>query len=326
MLPSRETRLRMFFFMLLARRLDERAWALFRQGKIAYHISGIWHEAIQVAAAMVLRPEHDWVAPYYRDLGLMLVLGMTAKEYMLGLMGKKGDPASQGRQMPGSWSLRRSNVLSVSSSVAAQAAQAVGVGLAMKLRGGDQTVLVSMGEGATCYGEWFESVNWAVLHQLPVIFLIENNQYAVSRRQDALMPVRDVVDRARGLGLPGVLVDGTSSTAVYQVIEEAVQRARQGGGPTLVEARTYRMTPHSSDDDDRSYRQRQEVEAHRQDDPLLAAQRMLESDGSLSQAKLAELESRVAETVEDAVAFAEQAPFPAPDDMAGAVFAPVGEA
>ena len=250
---STESMLEMYWLMVLSRRLDERTWILHRQGKIAFHISAIGHEAAQVGAAMALRRGEDWIAPYYRDLAMMIALGFTPKEFMLGVMGKKGEPNSGGRQMPSHWSLKRMNVISHSSPVGTQASHAAGIGFAIKMRGDDTVVLTSIGEGSTSQGEWYEAVNWAAIHQLPVIFMVENNRYAISVRQEKQMAVDKVANKALGLGLPGVTVDGLDAMAVHRAMSKAAERARSGGGPTIVETMVHRMTPHSSDDDDRSY-------------------------------------------------------------------------
>lgn len=318
---SKENLLEMYWTMLLSRRLDERAWVLHRQGKIAFHISGIGHEAAQVAVAFALRRGKDWVVPYYRDLALMLALGLTPREFMLGLMGKDGDPCSGGRQMPSHWSLRRANVVSHSSPVATQTTHAAGIGLGIKMRGDDAVVLTSTGEGSTSQGEWYEGVNWAAVHKLPVIFLVENNVYAISVRMERQMAVKHVADKAKGLGLPGVTVDGTDVFAVHKVMEEAVARARNGEGPTLVEARVHRLTPHSSDDDDRTYRPREEIEAIKKQDPLEVFRRQLMEQGVLTEEIVNEMEARAKEAVEDAVAYAEAAPYPGLDVAKGPVYA-----
>src|SRR3990170_3245207 len=258
---SQETLLEMYRYMVLSRRLDERAWVLHRQGKVAFHISAIGHEAAQVGAVFALRRGQDWLVPYYRDLAMLLALGLTPLEFMLGLMGKEGEPSSGARQMPSHWSLRRANVVSHSSPVATQSCHASGIGLGIKMRGDEAVVLTTIGEGSTSQGEWYEAVNWAAVHRLPVIFLVENNTYAISVRQEMQMAVAGAAGKAAGLGLPGVSVDGLDVVAVYQAVAEAAARARRGDGPTLVEARVHRLTPHSSDDDDRSYRPRAEVEA-----------------------------------------------------------------
>jgi 2-oxoisovalerate dehydrogenase E1 component alpha subunit len=307
---SKDVLREMYWTMLLARRLDERAWVLHRQGKIAFHISGIGQEAAQVGAAFALRRGHDWWLPYYRDLALMIALGLTPLDFMLSLMGKKGEPSSGARQMPSHWSLRGANVVSQSSPVATQTPHAAGIGLGIKLRGDDAVVLTTIGEGSTAQGEWYEGVNWAAVHRLPVIFLVENNLYAISVRQDQQMAVADVAQKAAGLGLPGVAVDGLDVLEVHQVIREAAERARRGDGPTLVEAKVYRLTPHSSDDDDRSYRSREEVESWKQRDPLALFREALMERKVLSEDADQEMEGRAREQVDEAVRQAEAAPYP----------------
>ncbi len=299
-----------YWLMVLSRRLDERAWILHRQGKIAFHISAIGHEAAQVGAAMAIRRGEDWIVPYYRDLAMMIALGFTPKEFMLGVMGKKGEPNSGGRQMPNHWSMRRMNVVSHSSVVATQAVHAAGIGFAMKLRGDDAIVLTSIGEGSTSQGEWYEAVNWAAIHKLPVIFLVENNLYAISVRQEKQMAVDKVADKAAGLGLPGVTIDGLDAMAVYRAVTEAAARARSGGGPTIVETMVNRMTPHSSDDDDRSYRPREELEALKAQDPLDLQRDKLLAAGILTEEAEGEFQERANVEVEQAVEFATEAPYP----------------
>ncbi len=307
---STERLLEMYWLMVLSRRLDERTWILHRQGKIAFHISAIGHEAAQVGAAMALRRGEDWIAPYYRDLAMMIALGFTPKEFMLGVMGKKGEPNSGGRQMPSHWSLKRMNVISHSSVVGTQAVHAAGIGFAMKLRGDDAVVLSSIGEGSTSQGEWYEAVNWAAIHQLPVIFMVENNRYAISVRQEKQMAVDKVADKALGLGLPGVTVDGLDAISVHQAVAEAAERARSGGGPTIVETMVNRMTPHSSDDDDRSYRPREELEAQKAQDPVHLQRDKLLAAGILTEEAENELQERAKIEVEQAVEYATEAPYP----------------
>lgn len=307
---STENLLEMYWLMVLSRRVDERTWILHRQGKIAFHISAIGHEAAQVGAIMALRRGQDWIAPYYRDLAMMIALGFTPKEFMLGVMGKKGEPNSGGRQMPSHWSLKRMNVVSHSSVVATQAVHAAGIGFAIKMRGDDVVVLTSIGEGSTSQGEWYEAVNWAAIHKLPVIFMVENNLYAISVRQEKQMAVDKVADKAAGLGLPGVTVDGLDAMAVYRTMTEAAARARAGGGPTIVETMVNRMTPHSSDDDDRNYRPREELEALKAQDPLDLHRDKLLAAGILTEEADAEMQARAKKEVEQAVEFATEAPYP----------------
>jgi 2-oxoisovalerate dehydrogenase E1 component alpha subunit len=316
-----ETKLEMFWTLLLSRRLDERAWVLHRQGKIAFHISGIGHEAAQVGAAFALRRGYDWIAPYYRDLALMLAVGYTPAEFMLSLMGKKGEPNSGGRQMPSHWGLKRANVVSHSAPVATQCVHAAGIGLAIKLRKENKVVFTTLGEGSTSQGEWYEAVNWAAVHKLPVIFMVQNNMYAISEPTSKQMAVPSAADKACGLGLRGVSVDGTNVFETYEVMQEAVDRARNGEGPSLIEARLYRITPHSSDDDDRSYRSREEVEENKKKDPMIINQQLLEKEGLLTKKILEDMEVKAKTMVDEAVQIATDAPYPDVSEGAYPVFA-----
>lgn len=311
----------MFWTMLLARRLDERAWALHRQGRIAFHISGIGHEAAQIGAAFALNRGYDWVCPYYRDLALMIAFGYSPRDFVLALMGKREDVTSGGRQMPSHWGFRQANIVSHSAPVATQTVHAAGIGLAIKLRKEDKVVLTTIGEGSTSQGEWYEAVNWAAVHQLPVVFMVENNQYAISVPASKQMAVKSSAEKACGLGLPGITVDGNDLFGTYAVFEEAVARARSGGGPSVIEARIYRITPHSSDDDDRSYRTREEVEQHKREDGFLRTRALLEKEGILTTAQLEEMEARAKSMIEDAVAYGEAAPYPDPEEARIPVYA-----
>lgn len=319
----RETLLEMYYQMLRSRRLDERAWTLHRQGKIAFHISAIGHEATQLGAAYALRRGYDWFAPYYRDLTLMLCLGLTPREFALSLYGKAGEPSSLARQMPSHFGLKRANVISTSAPVATQIPQAAGIALAIKLSGHDKVVLACIGEGSTSQGEWYEGLNWAAVHRLPLICLVQNNTYAISVPQKLQMAIPNVADRAAAFGMPGVVVDGNDALAVLRAVREAADRARRGDGPTLVEAKTYRPVPHSSDDDDRSYRSREEVEEWKRRDPILLFKTYLELQGLLTTKMNDEIETRVAAEVDDAVKFAEEAPYPDLQIAAGPVYATV---
>ena len=318
---SAETKREMFWTMLLARRLDERAWALHRQGRIAFHISGIGHEAAQVGAAFAIKPGYDWVASYYRDLALMLALGYSPLDFVLALMGKRDESTSGGRQMPSHWSSKRANVISNSSPVATQSVHAAGIALAIKLHHEDKVVLTTIGEGSTSQGDWYEAVNWAAVHQLPVIFMVENNQYAISEPVDRQMAVKSAADKACGLGLTGIKVDGNDLYQTYAAFAEAVDQARKGGGPTVIETRIYRITPHSSDDDDRSYRSREEVEENKRSDGFLRTRNTLEREGVLSPQEIDAMDAKAKDIIEQAVKEADAAPYPDPEEARYPVYA-----
>jgi 2-oxoisovalerate dehydrogenase E1 component alpha subunit len=228
---SDEQALEMYWYILLSRRLDERMWILHRQHEVAFHISGIGHEAAQVGAAFALKRGYDFIHPYYRDMALALAAGMTPRELMLSLYGKQGEPSSGARQMPAHYGSRALKIVSGSSPVATQIPQASGIGFAIRYKGTDEVVLTCFGEGSTAEGDFHEGLNWAGIHKLPVIFLCQNNQYAISVPISKEMPVKNVADRAAAYGMPGVIVDGNDAVETYRVVRDAVQRARRGEGP-----------------------------------------------------------------------------------------------
>lgn len=320
---SAETLLAMYEVMLLSRKLDERMWILNRQGKVPFHISGLGHEACQVGTAFAMRRGHDWLHPYYRDLAFNLALGVTPTDLMLPLFGKAADPSSGGRQMPAHFGNPRLRIVSGSSPVATQVPQAAGIAFAAKLRGLDEVVVTCLGEGSTSQGDFHEGLNWAAVHKLPVVFLVQNNQYAISVPLSKQMGVANVADRGDAYGMPGVMVDGNDVLESYNAAAEALLRARRGDGPTLLEAKTYRPVPHSSDDDDRSYRSRAEVEEWKQKDPILRAERLLRARDLLTDATRDEVQQRVMTLVDQATDFAIQAPYPRPEEALGPVFGPL---
>jgi 2-oxoisovalerate dehydrogenase E1 component alpha subunit len=258
----------MYRAMLTARLVDEAAFRLNRQGKAPFVVPVSGHEGCQIGTAWALERGRDVWLPYYRDLGVVLVAGMTPYEVFLGLFAKADDPASGGRQMPAHWSSRRLGIISGSSPIGTQIPHASGIAYAVKYRGEDAVVATWFGEGATSEGDWHEGLNFAGIHRLPVVFICENNRYAISVEQSKQMAVANVADRAAAYGFPGVVVDGNDVLACFAAMKEAVGRARSGQGPTLIECKTYRFQPHTSDDDDRTYRSREEVEKARLHDPV----------------------------------------------------------
>lgn len=318
---TEESMKEMYYYMLLARSLDERMWLLNRQGKAPFVISCQGHEAIQAGAVAAMQVGKDWFLPYYRDLCLMLAVGMTPREAMLQHFARREDPNSGGRQMPGHYGYRRLKVVTGSSPVATQLCHAVGIALASKLRGLDEVTIVSHGEGATSKGDWHESLNLAGIHKLPVIFLCQNNQYAISVPVPQQVAGGSVAARGAGYGMPGVEVDGTDALEVYAATQEAAMRARSGDGPTLIEARTYRLTAHSSDDNDRTYRGREEIEEWRVKEPLPKFRQYLIDNGVATEEEIGELKARIDGEVNDATDYAETAPDPVAEDITQYVYA-----
>jgi 2-oxoisovalerate dehydrogenase E1 component alpha subunit len=313
--------LEMYRYMLLARMLDERMWLLNRSGKAPFVISCQGHEAAQVGAALALERGKDITFPYYRGLASVLVMGMTPREVMLAIFARAADPASGGRQMPAHYGHRALKIVTQSSPVGTQIPQAAGVGLAEKIKGGDAVAWVSFGEGTTSQGDFHEGVNLAAVHKLPVIFQCENNDYAISVPMNMQMAIASVADRGAAYGIPGVRVDGTDVIQCYAATRTAVARARSGAGPTLIEAKCVRMTPHSSDDNDRTYRPAEEIKSLRQNDPLARFQTYLRGEGLLDDAREQELRQQIAHEVDDATTFAEQSPLPEPSTLLQHVYA-----
>jgi 2-oxoisovalerate dehydrogenase E1 component alpha subunit len=316
-----ECLLNMYRQMVLARALDRRMWVLNRQGRAPFVISGQGHEAAQVGAVSALRPGVDWLAPYYRDLGACVALGMTARDFMLGVFARAEDPSSGGRQMPSHFGFKDLRVITTSSVVATQMLHAAGVAYAARVRGLDEVVLASLGEGGTSEGDWHEALNFASVHRLPLICLVQDNAYAISVPHRLQMGVDSVTARAQGYGIAGATVDGGDILAVRSVAEAAVERARTGGGPTLIAAQVARFTSHSSDDDQRRYRSPDELEAMLRRDPIERFRGHLLDAGLLDDDGDERVQQECTAEVDEAVAYAETAPAPDPADLARHVFA-----
>ena len=283
--------LAMYRMVALARAVDERMWILNRAGRIPFVISGQGHEGAQVGVTWALRKGFDWIAPYYRSIAMCMTFGMSARDIMLAQYARASDPSSGGRQMPGHYGDRHHNLLSVSSPVATQILHAVGIALAAKIRGTGQVALTAMGEGSSNQGDVHEALNFAAIHKLAVIFLVENNGFAISVPWQKQMPTEDVADRAKGYGIPGVIVDGCDAIACYRTAREAVKRARRGDGPTLIEAVTYRLEAHTTADDTSRYRSDDEAAEWRARDPVERFLRVLRDGGVVDDAFVAEVEA-----------------------------------
>jgi 2-oxoisovalerate dehydrogenase E1 component alpha subunit len=318
---SAERLLEMHEAMLLARAVDERQWILNRQGREAFHISCQGHEGSGVGSAFALDRERDVMVPYYRSLAAVLAFGVTPLDVFLSALARATDRMTGGRQMPAHYGLASARILTSGSPVATQIPHATGAALASKIRGDGGVSLVYFGDGASSKGDFHEGLNFAAIHKLPVIFVCENNQYAISVPTSKQMAVRSVADRAVGYGMFGASIDGTDPLAVYACVKQAADRARAGEGPTLIESNVVRLTPHSSDDDDRRYRPESEREEARHRDPLNVFARYLRAHDLLDDARESEMRKRVQETVEAALEEAEAAPEPQADTAFDHVYA-----
>ncbi len=256
----------LFREMLLLRAFDEKAMALQRAGRIGFFVPSFGQEAAETGSAFALR-DGDWVFPSYRDQGVALVRGCPLQTLVGQLFGNASDP-TKGRQMPNHWCDRKIPIVSVSSPVGTQLPHAVGAANAAKLRGEKIAVIAYFGDGGSSTGEFHAAMNFAGVYRTPNVFFCSNNQYAISVPFSRQTAVASIAAKAEGYGFAGVRVDGNDLLAVYKVTRDALEKARAGGGPTLIEALTYRAGPHSTSDDPTRYRSREEVDAWEAKDPL----------------------------------------------------------
>ncbi|MGB8908859.1 MAG: thiamine pyrophosphate-dependent dehydrogenase E1 component subunit alpha [Candidatus Cybelea sp.] len=311
--------------MVMQRGLENRGFQLNRQGKIPFASASEGHEGVQAGAAMAFVRGKDLLVPYYRDLGLALGIGVTPYEVLLSLFARAADH-SAGRQFPHHYASRRLGVHTISSVIAAQLPHAVGAAYAFQFRDErGRAVLTTFGDGATSEGEWHESLNFAAVHSLPIVFLCENNEWAISTPLAKQMAQPDIYKRAEGYGMPGVVVDGMDPIACYAAVGAALDRARCGAGPTLVEAKCYRFLAHTTDDDDRTYRSREEVETRRKDDPVPCFERLLIEQSILSPQGAEALKRSVLEEINEATDRAEAMTYPSPAELYERVYAERGD-
>lgn len=302
--------------MLLSRAIDHKAMNLLRQGKTFFHISGSGHEAIQTAVGLSLDHKSDWIFPYYRDIGLVLTFGLTPYEFFLQCFAKASDPASGGRQLPTHWGHTKINLPSQSSPTGTQFLQAVGVALASVKKGKPHIAYVSSGEGTTSQGEFHEAINWASREKLPVLFVIQNNGYAIS------VPVKNqsggknnsIAEMMSGYhNLLRINLDGTNFFESYEKVQEAVKYIEEGKGPVLIEANVVRLQSHSSSDDQKKYRDHKELDEELKRDPIDQFSKWLIKEGLLSVNEFEKIKFEITEEVNAAAdkALAEADPNPA---------------
>jgi 2-oxoisovalerate dehydrogenase E1 component alpha subunit len=316
-----EEYLRLHRWMCLTKALDDRMHILVKQGRAPFVGSARGHEGVQVASTAALGPD-DWLVPHYRGLGNALTKGLTPREWMLAVFSKLDDPLSAGRNIPGGcFSCRRLKIASVSQVVATWIPKAAGIAYAAQLRGSGEVVLCTFGDGATSKGDFHEGLNFAAVHRLPVVFVCENNQYAISvpLRLQAGNP--NLVERAAGYGMEGVVVDGTDVPVTYAACKAAVARARAGEGPTFVEARIWRINSHTSEDNQARYRTPEELEEATSHDPLVRFEAWLAARGWLRTDDAQRIREECDREASEAADWAEQQPDPRPEDLETNVFA-----
>ncbi|MGH9968992.1 MAG: alpha-ketoacid dehydrogenase subunit alpha/beta [Pyrinomonadaceae bacterium] len=333
---TREQMVGIYRTMYLSRKLDDKEIQLKGQSKIFFQISGAGHEAVLVAAGMLLRPGYDWFYPYYRDRALCLQLGMTPLEQLLSAVGAEKDPNSHGRQMPSHWGHKKLNIVSQSSPTGTQLLQAVGCAeagyrvklvkeLKKRVEGfhADEVTYVSMGDGTTSEGETWEALNTACNLKLPVLFLLEDNGYAISVPVEVQTPGGNFSKLVENF--PNLLVercDGTDVLESYAALQQAVEHCRQGKGPALVHARVIRPYSHSLSDDEKLYRPDEERTADSGRDPIKRFGALLIDEGLINQDELQQIKTDVDRQVNEATDLALASPQPAPETATLYVFSP----
>jgi 2-oxoisovalerate dehydrogenase E1 component alpha subunit len=287
----------------LARALDERMWRLARAGRAHFAVPCSGHEAIGAGYALAMRAGVDWVSPHYRDLAAMLVLGMTAREVMLGFFSRPSDPNARGRQPYAHFGSRKLHVLSQQGPQPNHCSHGVGCAWGSKLLGDGSVSVIAFGDGGAQKGEVHESMNVAAIHKLPCVFVVHRNGWTQSVKRCDQYATETLVARAAGYGIPGIAVDGADVETMYAAANDAFARARAGEGPTLIDAACVRFGPNTSNDDDSRYRDRAELETLRASaDPLLRVRALVDAEWA------AKIDAENAAVAEEAAEWAEAQP------------------
>jgi 2-oxoisovalerate dehydrogenase E1 component len=314
-----ETTLELYRKMLTVFFVEERMKIFVKQGKCSFNASTRGHEKVQIGMTMLLRPGFDWFFPYYRSKALAIGLGMPLKDVFLGMLSREGDPNSNGRNMAEHFSSRELNLVSRTAVTATQYLNAVGVARALREEGEGRVVHVSSGEGATSEGEFFEALNWAGREKLPVVFLVQNNGYAISVPQQE-QTGSEVHRIAQGFGIRTFHLDGTWFESMYQQLPPAIESVRRGAGPILFEADVVRLDPHSSSDDHRKYRSPDELAALAGRDPIFRTENYLIRNGVLTAAEVEAFRASIKAEVDQAAAEADSHPQPATHNLLAHIY------
>tara|TARA_B000000460_G_scaffold242104_1_gene209462 strand:+ start:1755 stop:3761 length:2007 start_codon:yes stop_codon:yes gene_type:complete len=305
--------LKVYQKMALARRLDEKMITMIRQAKSFFHIACSGHEAAQLAAAVNLKSGLDWIFPYYRDAALTIGLGVTSKDHLLGFLARKDDKASGGRQLPQHFGHKDLRIVSQSSATGTQYLQSVGTAQTLKWEGKKEVVYVSSGEGTTSQGEFHEALNWASREKLPIIFHIEDNEYAISVHISEQTSGGSIYSMVSGYqNLARYNIDGTDFFEANLAFQKAVDRARKGKGPSVIVSNVVRLYPHSSSDDQRKYRTEAELEADKKRDPILRFENSCIEANTIKMKEFDKIRNEVSAIVDEETIWAEKQDHPAP--------------
>jgi 2-oxoisovalerate dehydrogenase E1 component len=306
--------------MLTVYYVEERLKIFDRLGKVSFHASSRGHEKLQIGMTLLLKPRHDWFFTYYREKGIAIGLGMSLKDIFLGMLSRQSDPNSVGRNMPEHWSSRELRIVAQTAATGTQFLPAVGMARAMRRDGGGEIVYVSSGEGATSEGEFFEALNWASRERLPVLFVIQNNGYAISVPQ-SVQTSSEIHRIAQGFGMPTYTIDGTWFEPMYQMLPPIVEKMRQGSGPALVEGQVIRMESHSSSDDQKKYRSQEELNEMLDRDPIHQTERYLHRHRILTEEQMQQMRDQTKAEVDRAADEADQEPAPRTDGILAHIYA-----
>lgn len=318
---EREQLLTLYRNMLTQRAVDTRGFQLNRQGKIAIAMGSEGHEAVQAGTGLAFVRGVDLLYPYYRNTGLILACGFSLADLFRSQFARSTDRTG-GRSIINHITGKAHGIASISSIIAAHLPHAVGAAWALRARNErERVVFAQFGEGATSEGEWHEAMNFAAVHRLPVLFVCENNQWAISTPIAKQMVVPDVYRKAAGYGMRGVVCDGFDPVAVYRTVTEARAFVASGAGPCLVEAKCYRFLSHTTDDDDRTYRTSDEVARYRANDPVPTFEAWLIAAGIIDAAQAQALRAEIAALVNDTTDAVEREPLPDAADLYGDVYA-----
>jgi len=308
-LPAAELQ-KLYRLMIATRTLDDRGLALQRQGRIGFYLQSTGQEASHLGTAYALK-DSDWLFPAYRQPGILLLRSVPIHKIVCEWFGNSGD-TSKGRQMPVHYSFREANFVSISSPIGTQLTQAAGAGMAAKIRGDDTVFMTYCGDGGTSSNDFHTGLNFAAVYKAPVVFVCENNGWAISVPSCKQTASESMAIKADAYGMPGVRVDGNDVLAVYRATKEAVDRARKGDGPTLIETVTYRIASHSSSDDAARYRDPKEFEAWKKKDPIARFQLYLKGKNLWNEAFEKECVEGSKAAINEAVKTAEAMPNPGP--------------
>ena len=307
--------------MALARRLDEKQLIMLKQGKAFFHIGCSGHEASQMAAAQNMIPGKDWSYPYYRDAALCLGLGMTSKEQLLSFLAKADDPNSGGRQMPQHYGHKDLRIVSQSSPTGTQFLQAVGCAMSRKWENDHEIVYVSSGEGSTSEGEFHEALNWASREKLPIIFHIQDNEYAISVHVSEQTSGSSVFSMVNGYdNLSRYEVDGTNFFETDLAFREAIERARQGKGPSVIVSNVVRLLSHSSSDDQKKYRKKEDLDKDKNRDPLIVFEKNCIKNKILKEGDFEKLRNEIIQIVDQDAEWADKQNHPDPNSATNHIY------